>query len=110
VRILLDHCLTRRLKTRLAPHSASTAADMGWEDLRNGKLLAEAASQFDVMLTIDKNLRNEQNLATLPVAVMVILARTNRLQDIEPFIPEILKALNNLKPCQLIEVGRPPSP
>ena len=104
MRVLLDHCLPRRLKTLLTSHEVHTAADMGWEQLRNGKLLAEAGKSFQVLLTIDKNLCNEQNLATLPIAVIVILARSNRLDDLRPFLPAILKVLENLQPHTLVEV------
>lgn len=60
---------------------------MGWHALRNGALLrAVAQDRFDVLLTVDRNLKREQNLATLPVAVVVLLARSNRLADLLPLV------------------------
>lgn len=109
MRVLLDHCLPRRLKQSLSSHLVRTAAEMGWERLRNGTLLATAATEFDVFLTIDKKIKHEQNLATLPVSVVVILAPTNRLQDLTPFVPGIEEALGKLRPRTLVEVA-PPRP
>jgi len=59
VKILLDHCLPHRLKKSFPAHKVLTAGEMGWEGLQNGDLLAAAASQFDVVLTIDKNLKHQ---------------------------------------------------
>ena len=108
MKILLDHCLPRRLKREISPHVVLTAADMGWEGLRNGKLLAAAGAQFDVFLTIDKNLKYEQNLNTLPISVVVIMAPSNRLPDILPFLPAVQEALKTLSPKTLVEVFLPP--
>jgi predicted nuclease of predicted toxin-antitoxin system len=77
VKVLLDHCLPRRFARAFPDHSVRTAADQGWERLRDGKLLAAAGAEFDVILTVDKNIKREQNLATLPIAVVVMLARSN---------------------------------
>jgi hypothetical protein len=49
-------------------HFVRTTAQMGWDDLRNGNLLAATATGFDVLLTVDKNMKRQQNLNTLPVA------------------------------------------
>jgi hypothetical protein len=75
--------------------------------LRNGKLLAAAATEFDVFLMIDKNLKHQQNLATLPLAVIVILAKTNRLTNIVPFVPEVERRLISIQSYTLVEVSIP---
>jgi len=78
---------------------------MGWATIKNGELLALAAQQFDVFVTVDRNLSFQQNLAALPIAVLVLRARTNRLADLRPLIPALLTALPTSKPgvAQLIE-------
>jgi len=53
VKILLDHCIPKRFKFSLPAHEVKTAREMGWQGLKNGKLLAQAAKQFEVMLTVD---------------------------------------------------------
>jgi hypothetical protein len=102
--VLLDHCLPRRLRDFLQPHSIFTTAECGWQRLRNGNLLQQASTQFDVFLTIDKRLKHEQNLATLPIVVIVVMANTNRLVDLLPFVPEILQAISTIQPRALIEI------
>ena len=67
-------------------------------EVKNGKLLALAAAQFDVLLTIDSNLEYQQNLATLPMGVLVIQAVSNRLEHLEPVVPNILRELKNFPP------------
>ncbi len=106
MKILLDHCLPRRLHRALPTHTVKTTADQGWDRLRNGKLLVAAAIDFDVFITIDKNLKHQQNLATLPIAV-IVLAKSNRLADLLPFAPLIELELARLKPKILVEVSMP---
>ena len=56
----------------------------GWAGIRNGKLLALAATQFDAFLTTDQNIEFQQNLAELPIAVLVVVAKSNRMGDVGP--------------------------
>lgn len=102
---MLDHCLPRRLAKVFPNHDVRTAADMGWDRLRNGKLLAAAAAAgFEVVLTIDKKMSREQNLATLPVAVVVVMAVSNRLADLQPMVPAIEQAFLTVPSRTLVEV------
>jgi len=105
VRILLDECIDWRLSRDVIGHDVKTARQMGWATIKNGELLALAAQQFDVFVTVDRNLSFQQNLAAFPIAVLVLRARTNRLADLRPLIPALLAALPGLKPgvAQLIE-------
>ena len=77
---------------------------MGWETLRNGKLLAEAGRSLDVFLTVDKNIKNQQNRATLPVAVIVLLASKNTPAVLRPFAPVVERVLLSIRRGQLIEI------
>ena len=81
VRILLDESLPRRLARLLTGHEVRTVAQMGWSGLTNGKLLAEAATHFDVVLTADQNIEFQQNMTELPLAVIVLAASSNRIGD-----------------------------
>jgi len=67
MKILLDECVTHKLKPYLDPHEVSTVRDQGWPGLKNGELLSLAHSKFDVFLTIDQNLRYQQNLLRFPI-------------------------------------------
>jgi hypothetical protein len=105
VRILLDESLPRPLSRLLLGHDVSTVAQEGWVSLNNGALLRQAAASFDVMLTADQNIQFQQNLSTLPLAVVVLVAESNRLESLEPLVPAALDALKNLKPRTLLQVG-----
>ncbi len=73
MKILLDHCVPKPFGREFPSHEVKTTASMGWDDLRNGKLLAAAAAElFGVVLTVDKNMKREQNPATLPVSVIIL--------------------------------------
>ncbi len=87
MRILLDEDLPLRLGKHLVGHSAETVSRCGWAGVKYGRLLALAATRFDVFLTMDQNLEFQQNLATLPVAVLVIDAVSNRIMHLEPLVP-----------------------
>lgn len=107
MRILLDHCVPKRFGGALGDHQVATAAGMGWHALRNGALLRAAAQhRFDVLLTVARNLKREQNLATLPVAVVVLLATSNRPADLLPLFPDVEHALAGLAPRTLVEVAQ----
>ena len=105
MRILLDEPVPRRLGAALVGHETATVPKNGWAGIKNGALLALAATQFDVFLTTDQNIEFQQNLSALPIAILVIVANSNRMKDIEPLVPEVLKALNHLPPKTLRKVG-----
>ncbi len=105
MRILLDESLPHDLAALIVGHQVSTVSDQGWKSVKNGKLLALAASKFDVFITADRNLEFQQNLTKLPIAVVVMLARKNRVQDLEPLLPELSELLNHLPARTLRKVG-----
>ena len=108
MRILLDEDLPRRLGKHLVGRSAETVPRCGWAGVKNGHLLALAATRFDVFLSMDQNLEFQQNLATLPVAVLVIAAVSNRIMHLEPLVPELLAAIENIQPKTLRHVSKRP--
>lgn len=89
MRILLDHCVPARLRHQLSGHTVSTARQMGWQDLANGALLSVAESTFDVIVTVDRSIRHQQNLAGRLIAVLVIAAPNNRLKTLSALIPSV---------------------
>jgi len=105
MRILLDESLPRRLSRALTEHKVSTVVEAGWSGVKNGKLLALASGQFDVFVTADRNLQYQQNLAVLPLAVVVLVAYDNRLPTLLPLVPELLDCLAKLSPNSLVRVG-----
>ena len=105
MRILLDESLPHDLAALILDHHVSTVRDEGWTSVKNGKLLALAATKFDAFITADRNLEFQQNLAKLPLAVVVLIARKNRVQDLEPLLPELAALLNHMPPRTLRKVG-----
>ena len=105
MRILLDESLPHDLVALIPGHEVSTVSDEGWKSVKNGKLLALAATKFDVFITADRNLEFQQNLAKLPLAVVVLIVRKNRIQDLEPLLPELAATLKELPTCSLRKVG-----
>jgi predicted nuclease of predicted toxin-antitoxin system len=107
VRVLLDHCVPVRLRRLLPSHDVKTAREMGWAEITNGELLYAAASEFDVVLTVDRKLKHEQNLTTLPIAVVVVAAGETRLSALLPFVPAIERVLSTITPGSLVEITHP---
>jgi hypothetical protein len=89
----------------LTGHEVRTVAAVGWSGVENGELLRLAAERFDVLVTADRNLEHQQNLRTLPVSVVVLVAPTNRIESLAPLVPELLEVLEALAPRRLIRIG-----
>jgi hypothetical protein len=104
MRLLLDESVPSRLRRSLSSYEVKTVVEMGWSGVKNGQLLALAASSFDAFVTIDKNLPFQQNLATLPVAVVVLDALSNELSALIPLIPALDRALASLAPRTYVKV------
>ena len=79
MRLLLDESVPRRLRRALPAHVVKTAVEMGWGGVKNGALMALAAAEFDAFVTVDQNLPYQHNVATLPIAVVVLVAHSNEL-------------------------------
>ncbi len=110
MKLLLDENLPQQLRHELPGYDCITVAYMGWSGVDNGELLARAATAgFTAVLTKDTNLRYEQNLATLPIAVVVLRALSNDIDDIRPLLPALLKALPGLpaKQVTIVSSGNP---
>jgi predicted nuclease of predicted toxin-antitoxin system len=107
MKILLDENLPHELRLLLIPmHEVFTVSYLGWSALENGDLLSQAASTgFEAPITKDQGIEHEQNMADLPMSVVVIRAKTNKIDDIRPVVPELLSALGSLTPRSLVIVG-----
>ncbi len=104
MRILLDESLPKELKTELPGHKVRTVQEMGWSGVKNGELLVRAAAQFDVFITADQNLRYQQNLSALPLAIAVLVATSNRIEILRPLIPKLLSSLATLPARTLVQI------
>jgi len=105
MRVLLDECVDRRILRHLVGHHASTVSRRGWAGITNGRLLALAEKEFDVLVTMDRNLSFQQSLPKFRIALVVLRARSNRLGDLLPLVPEIAAAISSAKPGAALVVG-----
>jgi predicted nuclease of predicted toxin-antitoxin system len=104
VKILLDECVPARFGRLLTEHSVITVPRRGWAGIKNGDLLTLAEKEFDAFITVDRNLSTEQDLTKFKIAVLLIRARTNRLEDIRPLVSELLQKLPKAKASMLTVV------
>lgn len=105
MRLLLDECVPRPLKRELTDYEVRTVVEMGWSGKKNGELLQLMVEErFIIFLTADQNLRYQQNLQEAGVAVVVLVAPSNRLSDLVPLIPSVRSVLATIAPGEVIEV------
>ena len=105
MRVLLDECLPKKLKRLLPGHEVWTVVEKGWAGKRNGDLLALAQTEFDALLTVDRNLRFQQRVARFEIGVIVLAAPNNTLEALQPLVPAVLQSLETLKNGQVLELG-----
>jgi hypothetical protein len=93
VKVFLDECVDWRLARDIVGHEVRTAHQIGWATLKNGELLTLVAGEFDAFVTVDASLAFQQNLASFPIAIIVLRAKSNRLSDLRPLVPKLLAAI-----------------
>jgi len=109
MRILLDECVNQRLRNYLAGHESQSARYAGLGGLKNGELLAAAeAAGFDILLTVDRGFRYEQNLMGRKIAVIILSTKSIALKDLLPHVPECLALLVRIKPGNVAKVPANP--
>ena len=79
---------------------------MGWAGIKNGDLLTLAEKQFEVFVTVDRNLSFQLNLPRYNIAVIVLRCRSNRIQDLRPLVPELLGSLPTAKLGGFLWIGK----
>jgi hypothetical protein len=107
MKILLDESLPRKLKADFEPgHEVKTVRDMGWLGKKNGELLGLIAfNGFDYFITVDKNLRHQQNLNRFEITIFVLLAIDNRRQTLQPLIEKVKVLVNQGNLPQISEIS-----
>jgi predicted nuclease of predicted toxin-antitoxin system len=109
MRILLDECLPKDLARELPGHSVKTVPQSGWASISNGKLLRLIADseKFDVFVTVDKRLPQQNRTVKLPFAIVVLRAKSNRMVHVFPFAREILRRLAEFQPGRVYVLTQP---
>ncbi len=99
--VFLDPCLPKRLRLFLPGQQVTTARELRWEQIANGKLLSLVEGQFDVFLTIDKGIKYQQNMTGRTIAVIALRAVNNRIETLIPLMPRVLALLPTVEPGQV---------
>ena len=89
----------------LTGHDAHHVVDLGWSSKRNGELKLMVAERFEALFTVDQNLPFQQNLRASGIAVVIAVARTNRVKELRPLMPKVLDALRIVKAGEVVSVG-----
>jgi len=105
MRLLLDEHLSIGLSAELQGHAVDTVSGRRWTGIKNGELLLRMSGQYDVLVTMDRNIEFQQRISTLPFGIVLVRARSNRMQDLRPLVPLILSALDTVKPGRIRRVG-----
>ena len=106
MRVLFDQATPVPIREFLVDHAVSTAAQQHWDRLRNGELLTVAEQAgFDVLLTTDKNMRYQQNMAGRTIAVVVI--GVQQWPALQPYVVRVVAAVNAATPGSFIDVEIP---
>lgn len=108
MKLLLDENLPHQIRSELPGHDVFTVAYMRWVGVENGDLLRlAAAAGFDALITNDRGMEYQQNVGTLPLAVVVLLAKANTIEAIRPLYGELLAALARLRPREFVKLAAP---
>jgi hypothetical protein len=105
LKVLLDECVDSRLTASLGTFDVRTVADQGWVGISNGQLLSLAAAEFDVFVTVDRNLPFQQHLPKFDIAVILLRAKTNRISDLAALVPELVSLIPNAKTGVVTSIG-----
>ncbi|MGA2183288.1 MAG: hypothetical protein ABSH47_09680 [Bryobacteraceae bacterium] len=106
MRIIFDQATPVPIRPYLEGHTVRTAAQQGWDKLSNGDLLTVAEETgFDLLLTTDKNMRYQQNLAARKIAIVVL--GQQQWPRLRPHIQRVIEAVNAATPGSYAEVDIP---
>jgi hypothetical protein len=96
--------MPKRFRRLLAGHEVRTAFEAGLADVQNGLLLAIAAVDFELVITLDQRLVHQQNLKELPIAVLVLVVPNNSWEVVRQFGPLTLQVVPNIPPRTLVQL------
>jgi hypothetical protein len=105
MRPLLDEHLPIGLVAEFPGHAVHAVSGRGWSGIKNGELLRRMSGQFDALVTMDRSIEFQQRIATLRFGIVLVRARSNRMQDLMALVPSIRSALDTLKPGRICRVG-----
>ena len=97
MKLLVDECVDERLRLSFSNHDCQTARFAGFAGLKNGQLLdAAEAAGFDVLITVDQNIPDQQRLLGRNISILILCAPTNRLRDLQDLVTAAMGALGSI--------------
>ena len=106
MRVLRDEHLPVKLAASLPEHETSTVRGEGWSGTKNGDLLRAAAEAgSDVLPTNDSSIEHQQNVVRLEIAVLILDAPSNRIEDLSPLMPEASDVIARLAPGEIAHLA-----
>ena len=97
-RVLFDEDVPRQLRRDLQEFAIRTVQEEGWSAVKNGELLRLSSATFDVLLTADKRIRHQQNIAQYDIGVVIIATRDARLPRLQEVLDELRAAIRDVVP------------
>ncbi|HZZ59300.1 MAG TPA: hypothetical protein VFE31_15825 [Opitutaceae bacterium] len=107
MRVILDECLPRKLGAEIVGHDVTTVPKAGFASIVNGTLLQQLDGKFDAFVTVDKSIPSQQKTRELSFGILILRARSNRLADLKPLVPQILSSLHSVGPGQVVVIAPP---
>lgn len=105
MRVLLDEQIPVRLAAHLLSHAVDSVAGRGWSGIKNGELLRRMGGSYDVLITMDRSIGFQSRISALRFGIIVVRARSNRLEHLRPLVPAILAAIAAVTPGRIELVG-----
>lgn len=105
MRVLLDENVDRGLRRLFDEEfEVVTVPERGWSGKKNGNLLRAAELEFDALVTMDRSMDHQQNLGVFDLGIVLLTAKSNRRRDVMPAMPEVNRALKQIRPGELLVV------
>jgi predicted nuclease of predicted toxin-antitoxin system len=110
MKLLLDECIAHDLKQEFSEHHVATVVEAGFTGLSNGDLLRAASGQYDVLITVDRNLLYQQNISSLMIAVVIIQAGGITYAHLKTLTSQVKETIKTIQPGQMVTVSKPEVP
>ena len=106
MRVLLDENLPFKLRQLFeAGVEVVTVGYRGWKGKKNGELLKSAESEFDVLVTMDQGIPQQQNLSEIKMGIVLLEAKGNRYEDLAPLMDQVNTVLRTIEEGKVISVS-----
>src|ERR1043165_7924390 len=108
MKILLDECVTKKVKPHLVDHTVLRVSEMKWNGLKNGELLKQAVeNNFDIFLTIDKNISFQQSISKHNITLVILDVQSSNITDVLRLLKEFIKRISSMRRNEAYKISLP---